>query len=554
MQLYRLDRLLTSMTTAQVLPARGKAAKLVDERGFPSHLKCSSCQQPVFNSFQSPHGCRLCQTCVESLPVQEKVPCPGRTEACKDKDEDTSISQAVCFPDIASRREISKLPVFCPNKQDGCGAQFQWREVESHLNSCDYEKVQCEMCGEKRLKRELTDHKRNECSQRRVDCSLCGAQVVARLMDTEHKNLQSNTCCPHFTAVCPHCSEGAPINHVGYVLHIAVCRQRPMPCKFAHLGCTVVEAAVKLDAHYKDEVDKHLELIDSRLKVTAQIGAGAAAAAAAAAAATPGASAASNGPLHEAAELERKALSIFVLFKRLQPNVASWATVTIELEELMKSFGGASGFKAVLKVMEDKMRQIEAVERGSGVSGSTSVSEASRMLERIKGIELRFDALELTSYEGCLTWKVPGYASKRREAKSGSTTSLFSPPFFSKRYGYMYRVRLFLNGTEGSENGYLSIQIILTQSEYDDILDWPLVADVTFRLMHPRNRSEDVISKATLDAQRPSGVDDLSMNATVSRFAKISTVEEKFVKNDCIYIETEAEPRPLDVGRRGRRR
>ncbi|PAA72545.1 hypothetical protein BOX15_Mlig005413g2 [Macrostomum lignano] len=560
------------MSAGIVLSTRALAASLVDERSLPGHLRCSSCSRPVTNSFQTPHGCRLCQSCVDSLPATDKVRCPGKSDACKDPDEEIDICQSSCFPDIASRRELTKLKVFCPNKSEGCRAEFPWRQADAHLADCEFEKVKCEMCGEATLKRELDEHKSSACRRRLVNCDDCKIKVVAGAMDSEHKNLQSMSCCREFRDPCPHCREGN-FNRQAFLSHLSQCPQKPTPCRFAHLGCDFVAPAAEMAAHCSEAADRHLQLIDAKLRVSSASAQHSTAsgfpgaAAGGAGAAVDGASAVTGSGeavSKEMKDLERRAMNIFSKFKGLQPNIATWALSTMSLEDFIKSFGGLQGFKTMLKNMDDKLRQMEAAERsGAGTTGASAASaaaasassaEVSRLIEQMRAIELRFETLEQTSFDGCLTWKVLGFAARRREAKSGSPVSLFSPPFMSKRYGYMFRVRLFLNGQEGAEGSHVTIQLVLIQSEYEDVQDWPLVADVTFRLLHPRTRSDDVVAKATLSAQKPPAASDLSINASVTRFVRIDILEEKFVRNDSIYIETEVEPRPSEANRRGRRR
>ena len=48
----------------------------------------------------------------------------------------------------------------------------------------------------------------------------------------------------------------------------------------------------------------------------------------------------------------------------------------------------------------------------------------------------RLELLECTSYNGILVWKISNIAKKRQDAKDGVQPSLYSPCFFTARYGY----------------------------------------------------------------------------------------------------------------------
>jgi len=53
----------------------------------------------------------------------------------------------------------------------------------------------------------------------------------------------------------------------------------------------------------------------------------------------------------------------------------------------------------------------------------------------IAELELRLTAVEQTSYDGTLLWRITDFQRKRQDAITGRVTSIYSPPFFTSRTG-----------------------------------------------------------------------------------------------------------------------
>ena len=94
---------------------------------------------------------------------------------------------------------------------------------------------------------------------------------------------------------------------------------------------------------------------------------------------------------------------------------------------------------------------------------------------------------EFSSYDGQLLWRISDYARKRNDAVTGQQVSLFSPFFYTCRYGYKMRACIYLNG-DGMEKGtHLSIFLVVMRGNYDALLHWPFRQKVTFMLLDQDN-------------------------------------------------------------------
>ncbi|PAA56333.1 hypothetical protein BOX15_Mlig001616g2 [Macrostomum lignano] len=219
----------------------------IRNKPIPNHLMCSGCSELLINSYQTPHGCRLCQRCfsTELLQSSDRVcPCIHSLDSCRDRARlvEHFVSQAVCFPDTATRKDVLELEVRCPNEESGCEKQLTLKQLDSHLtNECQFEIVTCDRCSERVRQFEL-----NGC----------------------HTDLRSPHCCSEFRAPCPHCSDSSSrLYRSEFEEHLMTCPERPSDCKYRQsIGCQTNVAMSQLDEHYCSGTDGHLELTVQRFQ------------------------------------------------------------------------------------------------------------------------------------------------------------------------------------------------------------------------------------------------------------------------------------------------
>ena len=115
--------------------------------------------------------------------------------------------------------------------------------------------------------------------------------------------------------------------------------------------------------------------------------------------------------------------------------------------------------------------------------------EASQSLLITQLSELDLKQLhENTCYDGGLLWKIDNYAHQLNQAVTGKVTALHSAPCCTKKYGYRFCARLYLNGDGMGRNTHLSLFFVLMKSEYDNMQEWPFRKRVTFRLINYDNQ------------------------------------------------------------------
>ncbi|KAL7986355.1 hypothetical protein Chor_011521 [Crotalus horridus] len=87
----------------------------------------------------------------------------------------------------------------------------------------------------------------------------------------------------------------------------------------------------------------------------------------------------------------------------------------------------------------------------------------------ISNLVSRIQALEQTSYDGCFLWKIPRVAIRMQEAQMGKRPALYSPPFYTTRYGYKLCLKLFLNGDGTGAGTHLSLFLVVTFTLLDQV-------------------------------------------------------------------------------------
>ena len=108
--------------------------------------------------------------------------------------------------------------------------------------------------------------------------------------------------------------------------------------------------------------------------------------------------------------------------------------------------------------------------------------ETTRKLEEKIGVlQRQIDVKVNTDKEGGnkrFIWKIKSFSQRLKQAKAGVKERIESDPFYTGCYGYKFKV--FAHpcftvrvGCFSSFSSYLSIGVVLTEGEYDDMLPWP---------------------------------------------------------------------------------
>ena len=126
---------------------------------------------------------------------------------------------------------------------------------------------------------------------------------------------------------------------------------------------------------------------------------------------------------------------------------------------------------------------------------------------KLKQVELEVSHQENSTL---FTWKIQNFDQSLQAAKEGSKKQLNSQPFYTSPHKYKVKMRLDPNGYGEGKNTHLSVFIIIMKGEYDAILPWPFLPQVTFTLI---DQQEDT-------SQRENVVKSLKADPTMESFAR----------------------------------
>ncbi|XP_078604264.1 TNF receptor-associated factor 2-like isoform X1 [Branchiostoma floridae x Branchiostoma japonicum] len=537
---------------------------ILKEAGTDPKYCCSSCGKLLDEPRQTECGHRYCRTCLEDLTRTGEGKCTAHKcgETIKPGDQ--------VFPDKAIEREIEVIPVVCNNVKDGCEWEGVVKQVKDHLSQCDYERLPCiheaQGCQKSIQRKDLATHLQEECAFRTDACQWCKSSFPHNRMKEHQKS------CPSAPAKCDWCGKKG-LTRAQLEEHqkteTGSCPNMKIPCNFTPAGCKERMEKKHLHEHQKKSTNVHLNML---LALVLQL--------------------ASNFEQHRDQEVEsresmrlhlpqlQKAIQdleskLVQMERKIASDQSEGATasgsssvkalenrieqVRGKLEEVVKKLaaweprvGTFEGIVAVLnREIEKCSSQMEAYERQRRQDREIieTLERKVRSLERIIALkdvalaeqDLRIQTLELTSYDGILTWKIADFTRKRHDAITGKTASFYSPCFFTSRTGYKMCARIYLNGDGMGKGTHVSLFFVVMRGHYDGLLRWPFRQKVTFMLLDQNNR-EHVIDAFRPDPtsssfQRPTS--DMNIASGCPLFVPLSQLDSSshaYVRDDTMFI------------------
>ncbi|CAN0388337.1 unnamed protein product [Lampetra fluviatilis] len=469
---------------------------------------CGACGRLLRAAVQAPCGHRFCHGCHSKLATRpEQWLCPRCQEEGTHEEELYSSPNNQCFPDRATRREVDQLPARCTNP--GCSWSGIVRDYDGHESSCELRWAACPACGGRVRLRELAEHAQQSCPARTAPCRHCRAPCTAQELP-EH-----DLTCPKFPTTCTACGK-RKIPREKLPLHEKSCLRVKRPCRFADIGCPFQAEAEKLAGHEQLATASHVAILRSfLLHLHAAPGDGKEAVALAAV--VP-------------AALEQRCAR---LERSLGPLEATVAALDRQAERC-----SAAAREAHTR------RQAE---RGAvaTLTGKLQALERKLALREVAlaDMTLRLSSLELSSHGGSFVWRVGDVGRRRSDAASGRQLAVYSPAFFTSRYGYKMCLRLYPSGDGAGKDSHLSLFFVLMRGDHDATLRWPFRQKVTLMLLDQSSRRDHVVDAFRPDAttssfQRPTG--DLNVASGCPLFcplARLVSSEQTYVRDDTLFIK-----------------
>uniref|UniRef100_A0A667Y773 TNF receptor-associated factor n=1 Tax=Myripristis murdjan TaxID=586833 RepID=A0A667Y773_9TELE len=178
-----------------------------------------------------------------------------------------------------------------------------------------------------------------------------------------------------------------------------------------------------------------------------------------------------------------------------------------------------------------------------------NLSNKVRQLERtltmrdlqLAETEQQLRELQFCTYDGIFVWKISDFSRRRQDAVAGRTPAMFSPAFYSSKYGYKMCLRLYLNGDGTGRGTHLSLFFVVMRGKCDALLKWPFSQKVTLMLLDQNNR-EHIIDAFRPDVsstsfQRP--ISEMNIASGCPLFCPLAKLAGKssYLRDDTIFIK-----------------
>ncbi|XP_054583535.1 TNF receptor-associated factor 1 isoform X2 [Eptesicus fuscus] len=157
-------------------------------------------------------------------------------------------------------------------------------------------------------------------------------------------------------------------------------------------------------------------------------------------------------------------------------------------------------------------------------------------------LEQSLRLMEEASFDGTFLWKITNVTRRCHESACGRTVSLFSPAFYTAKYGYKLCLRLYLNGDGTGKRTHLSLFIVIMKGEYDALLPWPFRNKVTFMLLDQNNREHAIDAfrpdLSSVSFQRPQSETNVASGCPLFfPLSRLQSPKHAYVKDDTMFLK-----------------
>ncbi|XP_069791208.1 TNF receptor-associated factor 2-like isoform X2 [Narcine bancroftii] len=531
---------------------------LGNHTGFPKEILagkvegkylCCKCHGILRKPFQAQCGHRYCASCLMGIVSTGPQKCAACIKENIYEEPLSLLDLNSAFPDNAARRELDNLPAVCSD--EGCPWKGTIKEYEAdHERRCEYVLVPCEACSKKVRLVDLPWHLERECPERNLNCKYCK-------MSFHHKDIKAHDeICSKYPLTCEWCGK-KKIPREKYGDHIRTCGKVKLFCRFNQIGCEMAVEKEKLIEHENLCAVEHLRLMLQHImglksKVESlqpqSLGQG---------------SVTVNQLLTSVRQMEEAIRPHWSLPLGQQssssPEVLGKLCPSEKLEDLQKQCEAlkhkADTFENIVCVLNREVERasvsMAAYEQQHKLDQEKTENLQSKVcqMERVAALkdlaiadlEMKLQILEFSTYNGIFIWKISNFNRRWQDAKSNRSPAIFSPAFYTSKYGYKMCLRIYLNGDGVGRGSHLSLFFVVMKGNYDGLLRWPFRQKVTLMLLDQTNH-EHLIDAFRPDVssssfQRP--VSEMNIASGCPLFCPLNKLEGKnnYLRDDTIFIK-----------------
>ncbi|XP_069465630.1 TNF receptor-associated factor 1 isoform X2 [Ambystoma mexicanum] len=477
----------------------GYPTNICDDAPGQKYL-CCNCNNVLKKAQQSLCGHRYCSACLAWILRNTKstICQKCKEEDPRDVDEGSLLTEERVFSDAAINKEISELKVHCDTP--GCSWNGVMKAYEKHMceSSCFKERKHVKTDGPTKEKNQTSSmsKSREGCRFSEIGCYFRGSKEKTK----EHEKFSM-------------------VAHLSLMLQfIKQCKTSLLPVGMAENGLHDRLHSGGTKARSLEKSFKGLQVLDAE-EVTCNLDVDF-----------------SQSPSNSQEEMTPQMLAEHKRLAELEEKLRVFENIAAVLSrEVEASSMAIAAFVRQSAVDQDMKRSLE--QKITDLQRSLALKDVV-----LNGLHMRLLSFEQTSYDGVFLWKIPEISRKCHDAITGRVTSLYSPAFYTARYGYKVCLRVYLNGDGPGKGTHVSLFFAVMKGEYDALLSWPFKHKVTFMLLDQNNREH------VIDAFRPdlnSGsflrpVGEMNVASGCPMFlpsSKLQSPKHAYVKDDTIFLK-----------------
>ncbi|XP_064324532.1 TNF receptor-associated factor 2 isoform X2 [Phalacrocorax carbo] len=490
---------------------------------------CSDCKNILRRPFQAQCGHRYCSYCLKKIISAGPQKCATCIQEGIYEEGISILEKSSAFPDNAARREVESLPAVCINS--GCTWKGTIKEYEAHGEVCPEFPLTCEGCGKKIPREKFRDHVKT-CGGSKVPCrfEVVGCAEVMFAFRYSNKVVLQTLFKWSLTSSAVQ-SLGIQRMKLTWK-ETSSLRNTLSVLRLVFMLLSAVENE-KLPEHESKCLAEHLYMLLSFV-LSLKAGSGDLKP-------LPAISSSQNNSPQLAANslgLESKLSKSLELLGRceaLERKTATFENIVCVLNrEVERMSLTAEAYSRQHQLDQEKIEtlsnKVRQLERSIGLKDLAM----AEMEEKIRN-------MEASTYDGVFIWKITEFARKRQEAITGRSPAIFSPAFYTSKYGYKMCLRIYLNGDGTGRGTHLSLFFVVMKGPNDALLRWPFNQKVTLMLLDQNNR-EHIIDAFRPDVtsssfQRP--ITEMNIASGCPLFCPVSVMESKnsYVRDDAIFIK-----------------
>ncbi|XP_019614397.1 PREDICTED: TNF receptor-associated factor 2-like [Branchiostoma belcheri] len=401
------------------------------------------------------------------------------------------------FADVAFSRQVLSLTVRCNFRSDGCDWKGELRDLQEHLESCTYRDMVHMACGQAGGKKA----RKEEAVSKIKKCKHCTKEVPSREMVLHHES------CLAVPVNCPNSCGLKDVPRSQLPQHLdpvrGNCPQSVLPCPFKPAGCTFQAKRPEMNKHLKVLPQYHLGLLCQKINDIHQTLA-----------------------KHEG-QMRAQAAKVAEQNERIQNQNA---LLTSQHQRVKSQNGKLESLTVKVCNQSEKIELLQ----------TELLRKEAIIAEQMKKIK----ELEVTSYDGTLLWRINNFSQRHQEAANKQVPSIYSPPFYTSRFGYKMCIQIFANGGGETRGTHMSIYFHILKHRYDSVLQWPFPHNITFTLLDQSddsNKAEHISHTLVPDATAPNYQRPTSSMSEGRGFHKFVSLEKlwsrSYTKDDNLFIK-----------------